>query len=167
MERIEIIDRRRHFAIPGYATLKDVGFDGDWVTPFQITSHSEKGPVLVALHWLDAPSARNPENQGVLRETGYLPHIRFNQVLSCALRQAGLTREDVYLTQAFHLLPCERSQYVPQPHIYDSFEEITRYEVENRSVIALGTVAQRACRRAGVPHIKCVHPSARRSKKAR
>ena len=166
LKRVEIIARRRRFVIAGYETLADVGFDGDWVTPLQMTSNSETGPVLVALHWLDAASARKPEYQAVLREKGYLPDIPFNLVLSRALEQAGLTRQDVYLTQAFHLLsPTDRSKYIPRRDIDDSFREITRYEVENRSVIALGRAAQGACRRAGVAHIKCVHPSARRNKR--
>ena len=162
MKRVDIIARRRRFVMAGYETLADVGFDGDWVTPLQMESNSETGPVLIALHWLDAASARKLENQAVLRERGYLPHIPFNLALSRALEQAGLTRRDVHLTQAFHLLPRnERSKYIPPQDIDDSFEEITRYEVEDRSVIALGGAAQGACRRARVPHIKCVHPSAR------
>ena len=166
LKRVDIIARRRRFVIAGYETLADVGFDGDWVTPLQMTSNSETGPVLVALHWLDAASARKPENQTVLREKGYLPDIPFNLVLSCGLEQAGLTRKDVYLTQAFHLLPRkDRSKYIPRRDIDNSFKEITRFEVENRSVIALGSCAQGSCRRAGVPHIKCVHPSARCNKK--
>lgn len=52
----EFIDRRRALAIEPYKSLAEVGFDGHWVTPYQITSKSSDGPVLVALHWLDEPS---------------------------------------------------------------------------------------------------------------
>ena len=156
--RAEIIAWRRQFAIPGYKTLADVGFDGDWVTPYQITSNSQTGPVLVALHWLDATSARRYRDA---LTKGYLPGMRFNNVIDRALELAGLTRSNVYLTQAFHLLPDTRSESIPRRHIDASFNRITRYEVEGRTVIALGTDAVGACARAGVPHIECPHPSAR------
>jgi hypothetical protein len=52
----EIVDRRRALEIKPYKSLAEVGFDGPWVTPNQITSRSSEGPVLVALHWLDEPS---------------------------------------------------------------------------------------------------------------
>ena len=58
LNRADLIARRRQFVIHGYEykykTLEDVGFYGNWVTPLQITSNSKKGPVLIALHWLDA-----------------------------------------------------------------------------------------------------------------
>ena len=47
----------------------------------------------------------------------------FNKVLELALDLAGLTRADLYLTQAFHLLPHERSESIPQRHIDASFAE--------------------------------------------
>ena len=52
----EIIDRRRALVVAPYKSLADVGFDGPWVTPYQIISRSAEGPVLIALHWLDEPS---------------------------------------------------------------------------------------------------------------
>ena len=161
MKRSEIIARRRAFAIPGYKTLADVGFDGEWVTPYQKISKSRAGPVLVAKDWLDAPSVDG--NRNTLWQLGYLPEIRFNQVMDLALERAELTRKDIYVTQAFHLLTQERSQPIPRRHIYESFDSITRYEVEGRMVIALGRDAQAACRSFGVDHIECIHPSARKS----
>ena len=66
-----------------------------------------------------------------------------------ALKRARLTRDKIYVTQAFHLLPAEnRSQKFPRPHIYRSFKSITRHEVEGRAVIALGTEATWVCRKA-------------------
>ena len=83
MKRSEIIARRREFVISGYKhkykTLSDVGFDGEWVTPYQIVSNSETGPVLVAHYWLDAPSVR--VHRDVLKEQGWLPSMPFNKVL--------------------------------------------------------------------------------------
>ena len=165
MKRAEIIARRGEFVIPGYEhkykTLTDVGFDGDWVTPYQMTSHSETGPVLVAHYWLDAPSVH--EHRDVLKEQGWLPSMPFNKVLTLALERAKLTRADIYVTQAFHLFPHEQWPPFPSRHIDESFERITRHEVVGRTVIALGTVAAGACRRAGVKAIECISPSARLS----
>jgi hypothetical protein len=53
LDYLEIIDRRRALVIEPFKSLAEVGFDGPWVTPYQITSKSSEGPVLVALHWLD------------------------------------------------------------------------------------------------------------------
>ena len=162
MERAEIIARRREFVIPGsgrkYKTLADVGFDGEWVTPYQMVSNSETGPVLVAHYWLDAPQVN--EHRDVLMEKGWLPSMSFNEVLTMALDRAGLDRTDIYITQAFHLLPNEEGPPFPTRHIDESFDRITRHECNGRTVIALGTVAQRACRRAGVQAIECISPSA-------
>ena len=114
---------------------------------------------MVALHWLDAPSV--DEHRGVLKEKGYLPSLRFNKVVDLALERAKLTRADIYVTQAFHLLPQGRSEPIPRRHIDASFDRITRHEVNGRTVLALGTAAAGACRRAGVECIECIHPSAR------
>ena len=109
MRYSEIIKRRREFSIPGYTTLTEAGLDGDWVSPIQISSCSKTGPVLVAQDWLDAPSAI--EQNGLLLEKGYDPSMKFNIVLDMALSMAGLCRQEVYITQAFHLLPSKiRSQ---------------------------------------------------------
>ena len=161
MKRADIIARRRKFVIPGYGykTLADVGFDGEWVTPYQKISNSKTGPLLVAKDWLDWPSVA--EHRDVLKQKGYLPHMRFNQVVDLALEKAGLKRNDIYVTQAFHLLPQGRSEPIPRRHIDESFDRITRHEVDGRTVIDLGEPAAAACRRAGVECIECIHPSAR------
>lgn len=178
MTREQIIDTRRAFRICGskhkYKTLADVGFDRDddenkdWVTPYQKISNSPTGPVLVALHWLDVLSIE--KNRCVLEKKGYLPGIPFNEVVCRALRLADLRRDSIYVTQAFHLLPAEnRSARIPRAHIYDSFTSITRHEIEGRAVIALGTEAAWACRKAlrlgDVRHLAYFehvpHPSAR------
>ena len=97
----------------------------------------------------------------VLKQMGYLPSMDFNKVVDLALEKAGLKRKDIYVTQAFHLLPQQRSKYIPRPHIYESFDRITRHEVDGRTVIALGEDAKYGCRRTGVKYIKCIHPSHR------
>jgi hypothetical protein len=155
----EIIERRRALAIEPYKSLNDVGFDGPWVTPYQITSKSFDGPVLLALHWLDETSIVT--EQGILRSLGYLPQIRFNKVIDAALALTGLRRSDIYVTQTFHLIPKGRSEAIPTDAIDRSFDQVTRYELVGRKVIALGDVASRACARQGIPHIPVCHPSRR------
>ena len=53
----ELIQARRSFRIEGYSTLADVGMDGDYVTPLQISSCSSTGPVLLAHHWSSPETA--------------------------------------------------------------------------------------------------------------
>lgn len=156
----EIVEARRAFRLPGFATLADVGFDGPWVTPSQITARSPDGPVFVGLNWVDDGSAER--NRDVLERVGYLPTMPFNKVLDQALALCGLERGDIYITQAFHLLPATRSGKVSQTLINLSFDAITRHEVSGRMVIALGRQAMEACR--DLPRgrvVETIHPSAR------
>lgn len=159
MNYLEIIDRRRRLAIPPYKSLADMGLDGPWVTPYQIMSNSLTGPVLVALHWLDEAAIR--DNEAGLRKIGYLPEIRFNAVLDIALRDVGLNRSEIYVTQTFHLIPASRSQSISPRAIRQSFDEITQHELRGRKVVALGAIAARECARCDIPHQRSCHPSRR------
>lgn len=156
----EIVKRRRAFSLPGYTSLAEVDFDGDWVTPYQISSRHPSGPVLVGKDWLDVPSVE--KHRSILQKHGYLPGIPFNRVLEMALQMKGLRREDIYVTQAFHLLPKKRSQNIPLKDAKDSFDAITRHELVGRRVIALGGLATSACLAFNVDHLSVMHPSARR-----
>ena len=156
---IEIVQRRRALRVNGFRTLADVGFDGPWVTPYQIGSCSAEGPVLLGLHWLDEKGIN--ENRVELERTGYLSGMSFNIVLDMALRMLSLNRADIYVTQAFHLIPPSRSYKPNQIDIDRSFSEVTHYELIDRKVIALGTAAATACRRHGVDAISVTHPAAR------
>lgn len=156
----QIVTCRRAFRIPGYVTLAEVGFDWPLVTPYQKASCSKTGPVLVALHWIDAASVE--ARRAVLEENGFLPGMGFNQVLDIALKLSGMTRADLYVTQAFHLLPQhQRSEVIPMRHVHASFDAITKHEIIGRQVIALGNTAASACRKHGVPLTNVFHPSAR------
>jgi hypothetical protein len=84
----------------------------------------------VALHWLDEPSI--DRYRIMLKEFGYLPMIRFNKVLDIALASRRLKRRDIYMTQAFHLIPQGRSERIPLAAIDASFSEITRHECHGR-----------------------------------
>ena len=130
-----------------------------WVTPYQITSKSPDGPVLVALHWLDESSIVT--ERATLRDLGYLPSIRFNVVIDAALARSGLSRSDIYVTQTFHLIPRKRSERISQAAIRRSFDEVTRFELQGRKVIALGEIAAGECARHNIEHIAACHPSRR------
>jgi hypothetical protein len=155
----EIINRRRALVIEPYKSLAEVGFDGPWVSPYQITSKSAEGPVLVALHWLDEPSILR--ERATLQNLGYLPNIRFNSVINAALARQGLSRSDVYVTQTFHLVPRTRSERISQAAIRRSFDEVTRFELQGRRVVALGEIAAGECARHNIEHIAVCHPSRR------
>jgi hypothetical protein len=155
----EIINLRRALVIEPYKSLAEVGFDGPWVTPYQITSKSSEGPVLVALHWLDESSILR--ERATLRELGYLPNIRFNTVIDEALARRGLSRSDIYVTQTFHLVPRHRSERISQAAIRRSFDEVTRFELQGRRVIALGDIAAAQCARHSIEHVAVCHPSRR------
>ena len=159
MEYNAIVAARRSLHLPGYSTYADVGLDGPWVTPYQIASASPTGPVLLTYNYLDGPTAR--EHCVALREAGYLPDMPFNRVLDLALAATRLTRSDLYVTHAFHLLPDRRSATIPASVIDLSFDLVARHELVGRRVIALGEAASRACRRHGIAHIATPHLSAR------
>jgi len=155
----EIIDRRRALVIEPYKSLAEVGFDGPWVTPYQIASKSSEGPVLVALHWLDEPSIL--AGRATLQNLGYLPNIRFNAVIDAALGRKDMCRSDIYVTQTFHLIPQRRSERISKAAIRRSFDEVTRFELQGRKVIALGDIAAGECARQNIEHIAVCHPSRR------
>jgi hypothetical protein len=155
----EIVERRRELVIEPYKSLAEVGFDGPWVTPYQITSKSSEGPVLVALHWLDESSIQR--ERPTLQDLGYLPKIRFNAVIDAALARKGLSRSDIYVTQTFHLIPRTRSERISQAAIRRSFDQVTRFELQGRKVVALGDIAAGECARHNIEHIAVCHPSRR------
>jgi hypothetical protein len=155
----EIVERRRELVIEPYKSLAEVGFDGPWVTPYQITSKSSEGPVLVALHWLDESSIQR--ERPTLQDLGYLPKIRFNAVIDAALARKGLSRSDIYVTQTFHLIPRTRFERISQAAIRRSFDQVTRFELQGRKVVALGDIAAGECARHNIEHIAVCHPSRR------
>jgi hypothetical protein len=159
LDYLEIVERRRALVIEPFKSLTDVGFDGLWVTPYQISSRSPDGPALVALHWLEEETIE--VQRTVLEKFGYLPDIRFNTVIDMALQRQGLDRSDIYVTQTFHLIPKGRSERIPLSAIRRSFDEVTQYELRGRKVIALGDVAARECTRHQIEHIPVCHPSRR------
>jgi hypothetical protein len=150
--------RRALQAPPRFATLAQVKFEGEWITPYQIRSRSPNGPALVAHHWLDAPSVDRYRHE---LTDGFLPRMAFNKVLERALELCGLRREDIYVTQALHLLPPKRCRTIPKKLVDESFARVTRYELAGRRVIALGGAAAEACARHGITAAESPHPSAR------
>ena len=150
------IERRRRFSLPGYKSLADVGFDGEYVTPTQIEACSETGVCLVSHNWFDVKSveehSRNSEKYQSLKEKGYDESIPFNRVLDLALNKVGIRREDTYMTQVFHLLPPSQKEPPSEEDIWKSFEAITQHEIQDRKVVALGKPAKTACIKFGIQH---------------
>ncbi|MEM6759263.1 MAG: hypothetical protein AAF601_07260 [Pseudomonadota bacterium] len=156
---LRAIAARRAFRLPGYPTLAETGYDGDYVSPIQMTSGNLTGPLLMSKDWLDAPSARAHRN--VLGTTGYLPDNPFNQVIDRVLALLGLTRADIYITPIFHLLTPKRSSTIPVAHARASFDAIGRHELMGRRPVALGTDSARVLRHYSIDHVTAPHPSAR------
>jgi hypothetical protein len=111
------------------------------------------------LHWLDESSILRERT--TLQNLGYLPNIRFNKVIDAALARQGLSRSDIYVTQTFHLIPRKRSERISKAAIRRSFDEVTRFELQERKVIALGDIAAGECARHNIEHIAVCHPSRR------
>lgn len=153
------IARRRRLAYPGYLTLADLGLDGEYVSPIQIISNSLTGPVLLAKDWLDGPSIS--ENVETLKKLGYLPGMKFNDVLDRALELASLKRSDVYITQIFHLAAKTRSEAIKLDARRKSFDDVTYNELIGRNVVALGVAAEQECLRRGIKCTGTCHPSSR------
>ena len=161
MDYSNILQKRRALRIDGYKTLADIGMDVDRISPIQLSSCSLTGPCLIGHYWWDEENLPNDISQ--LREIGYLPNIPFNKVINEALKTANLGRDQVYITQAFHLIPLRPPNKIPTAHIDKSFREVTSYEVRGRNVIALGSVAADACNRHGVQAQRICSPSSRYS----
>lgn len=153
------VARRRGFTLPGYATLAECGFDGDYVSPIQISSGAPDGPLLMSKDWLDAPTARKARDP--LRQIGYLPDMPFNRVLDAALAMVGMERAHIYIAPVFCLLPPVRSHPLPLRDALASFDAVTRHEILGRRPIALGQDAAAVLSRRGIDHVVVPHPSAR------
>lgn len=153
------VEARRAFRLPGYPTLAEAGFDGDYVSPIQMTSGCLEGPLLISKDWLDAPSVDRHRTE--LRQTGYLQGNPFNRVIDKVLALLRLTRADIYITPIFHLLTAHRSSQIPAAHARASFDAVGRHELFGRQPIALGQDSARVLRHFGVAHRVAPHPSAR------
>lgn len=128
--------------------------------PHTKSSNSKDGPVSIAYHWTD--EERIIKYRSIYERLGYLPSSRFNTVLSLALAHCNLRREDIYMTQTFHLVPRSRSEKISISAIDQSFDEVTRHEVAGRKILALGDEAFAACQRHRVANaIHVCHPSKR------
>ncbi|KUF12665.1 hypothetical protein [Pseudoponticoccus marisrubri] len=155
----DAVARRRAFRLPGYPTLAEAGFDGDYVSPIQMSSGNLTGPMLISKDWLDAPSAARHHAQ--LSRTGYLPDNPFNRVIDKVLAMLGLARADIYITPVFHLLVSKRSSTIPPAHARACFKAVGQYELLGRRPVALGTDSARVLRAFGIDHVPAPHPSAR------
>jgi hypothetical protein len=155
----DLVQARRALHIDGYNSYADAGLDGPWITPYHLASCSPDGPVLLTFNYLDGASAHLHQDE--LRRHGYLAAMPFNRVLDLALKVAGMTRVDLYVTHVFHMLAPSRSAAIPTRHIDKSFDAVARHELEGRNIVALGQAAARCCVRHGLRHHAVPHLSAR------
>ncbi len=153
------IAARRAFRLPGYPTLADLGFDGDYVSPIQLACGNLTGPLLISKDWLDAPSAA--QHRDHLQQYGHLPDNPFIRVIDKTLALLNLSRQDIYITPVFHLLTPKRSSTIPAAHARTSFDAIGRHELMGRRPVALGTDAASVLAHFGIDHVAAPHPSAR------
>jgi hypothetical protein len=72
-----------------------------------------------------------------------------------------MSRSEIYVTQTFHLVPRKRSERISQAAISRWFDEVTRFELQGRRVIALGDIAAGQCARHSIEHVAVCHPSRR------
>lgn len=160
----DIVEARRALPVPeGYGTLDNVGLGDHWITPPQQTSRSPDGLALVGKHFLDARTARE-ERAKILANGGYCPSVPFREILEDALGCFGLGLGDVYVTQAFHLLPLDDRSATPRAELLNRcFAATTAHELAGRTVVALGDTAARACRVARIPYTYAHHPGYRRA----
>ena len=159
MSYTHAIAPRRAFRLPGYPTLADLGFDGDYVSPIQLACGNLAGPLLISKDWLDAPSAA--ANRKQLQRHGHLPDNPFIRVIDKALALLNLRRKDIYITPVFHLLTPKRSSTIPAAHARASFDAIGRHELMGRRPVALGVDAANVLTHFGIEHTAAPHPSAR------
>ena len=155
----DLVEARRALRIEGFRSYADVGLDGPWTTPYHLASRSPDGPVLLTYNYLDAPSA-GLHGAELLRR-GYLASMPFNRVLDLALNSTGLSRADIYVTHAFHLLPSSRSAAIPLQAVDQSFNRVARHELAGRRIVALGQIAARCCTWHDIKHLAVPHLSAR------
>lgn len=80
-------------------------------------------------------------------------------MIDAALERQGMSRSDIYVTQTFHLVPSHRSERISQAAIRRSFDEVTRFELPGRKVVALADIAAGECARRDIEHIAVCHPS--------
>ncbi len=76
------------------------------------------------------------------------------QNLFVAVYEGSLKREDVRAR-------VKRSERISQAAIRRSFDEVTRFELQGRKVIALGDIAAGECAQHSIEHIAVCHPSRR------
>jgi len=143
-------------------TLTDVGWDGDYVVPNQLSSCSFDGPVLLLNNWYgwEALTALEASTDADLRKNGYLKNIPTNRWLDRALEILGLGRSDVYITQASVFLPpTPTGTTIPREVYRSSVERVLKLELAGRRPVALGSPAKHACMSCGIDFEPARHPS--------
>ena len=166
----QAIKARREFTVSecpaaaaaGMKSLADVGFDGEYVVPNQISSTALSGPLILLNNWWGWEELATLDEVECCdaRTKGYLPTKPTNWCLDRAFSLLGLARADFYITQACVLLPSSTMGRSINDSIYAaSVERVLRLELGGRTPIALGGPAQKACRLARIDFVAAAHPS--------
>lgn len=146
----------------GMKTLSEAGWDGEYVVPNQRTSRSLTGPIILLNNWFGWEEIERlaPRAKSDVGKLGYLPNIPTNRWLDRALELLGLTRQDIYITQACIFLPrTTMGSSIPSEAYRVSVEEVLRHELGGRTPVALGGAAQKACWSSGIDCVGAQHPS--------
>ncbi|MFC3326431.1 hypothetical protein [Mesorhizobium cantuariense] len=143
-------------------TLSEAGWDGEYVVPNQLTSRSFSGPLILLNNWFGWEELEGLalKDRADVKKLGYLPNIRTNLCLDRALEIVGLTRQDIYVTQACVFLPPSTMGSSIASAVYRvSVDRVLRHELGGRTPVALGDAAQKVCRSSGIDFVGAFHPS--------
>ena len=127
-------------------SMSEVGWDGDFVVPNQITSHSLSGPVLLLDNWIGWPTAMawSVEKRRQISALGYDPSLQTNRRIDAALSALSsrmnriIARGDIYITQASVFLSKQNRGAHPLDCYRLTYDRITRLELAGRKTIAAG-----------------------------
>lgn len=151
-------------------TFSDVGWDGEYVVPNQITSHSRSGPVLLLDNWIGWPTAISWSEQmnNLISALGYDPNLQTNTRIDSALcivsarMNRTVTRGDLYITQASVFLAARNRGAHPADCYRLTYDRVTRLELAGRKVIAAGAQGRRIMKAVQYPSERlqtCRHPA--------
>lgn len=154
-----------------FKTLAEAGWEGDYVTPNQISSCSPTGPVLLLDNWIGWDSARrwDDEKRKEIKSLGYNPTLETNGRIDGALRELSqrlgwnVERSDIYITQASLFLAPSDSERHPKECYRVSISNVVALETGGRRVVSACSEGTKIMRELGKTEghdfVPCKHPS--------
>lgn len=151
-------------------TFRDVGWDGEYVVPNQITSRSLSGPVLLLDNWIGWPTAAawSEGKRNLIAALGYDPNLQTNCRIDSALCRLSarlnktVDRGDLYITQASVFLSVGDRGAHPVDCYRLTYDLVTRLELAGRKVIAAGAQGRKIMEAIQYPSERlrmCRHPA--------